>query len=624
MFKSVCHPNGSSSSLTYDAANRLTGVTDTLGSTTDTFGFAYYNDGTVKSVSQGSSQVYSYTYDKLGQLQTVTQPYSGTVNNTETFTPDPDGNLKTIAYAVGSTTWNVNNTYNDGNQLMSATDGTGTVNFAYAPTGFAENISDASGVTTYYTYYPNLQVSEVRAVDKKGNVLEDYTYTYDANGNLKQITDTTSNTSLSFTYDSLNQLTQETTWTGDTISYTYDKLGNRTSVTDAKAGTTTNYGYTAEDNRLTSVGLSGFTYDADGQLTNYGSTTYTWNAENRLSKITNGSQVDTYTYDPFGRRITINGNHIAYIGGSNLVAYETNSSNRVISRFVYNSAGLPVLWNYNGKEYGYVYDGLGNIIGLVDETSSDSTYGTEVVKYTYDAWGNVLAHTDSTNTGLDTANPFIYRGYWYDWDTGLYYLNARYYNPMIGRFLSEDPVGPNVGDALSYNQYAYARNNPQSFVDANGDWSRKDTVMVAAGVVAIAATGGVALTVIELVELAGLESAMAGEIAQLDIFGVDQSETLTASKPRQFAQRQGWKSTKTSTGPEKWFDQSGSKRPRLIIKQGSSRTPGSEGPHVEIFDETGQRIDRYGNPVSKRSPENHTPIIYDEPYVENPHSNHPI
>ncbi|MCL6600080.1 MAG: DNRLRE domain-containing protein, partial [Alicyclobacillus macrosporangiidus] len=226
----VSHPNGSSSSLTYDAANRLIGVTDTLGSTTDTFGFGYYNDGTVKSVSQGSSQVYSYTYDKLGQLQTVTQPYSGTVNNTETFTPDPDGNLKTIAYAVGSTTWNVNNTFNDGNQLMSATDGTGTVNFAYAPAGLLENISDASGVTTYYTYYPNLQVSEVRAVDKNGNVLEDYTYTYDANGNLKQITDTTSNTSLSFTYDSLNQLTQETTWTGDTISYAYDKLGNRTSV----------------------------------------------------------------------------------------------------------------------------------------------------------------------------------------------------------------------------------------------------------------------------------------------------------------------------------------------------------------------------------------------------------
>ncbi|MCL6601187.1 MAG: hypothetical protein K6T81_21005, partial [Alicyclobacillus macrosporangiidus] len=103
-----------------------------------------------------------------------------------------------------------------------------------------------------------------------------------------------------------------------------------------------------------------------------------------------------------GRRITVNGNHIAYIGGSNLAAYETNASNGVISRFVYNSAGLPVLWNYNGKEYGYVYDGLGNIVGLVDDTSSDSTYGTEVVKYTYDAWGNVLTHTDSTNTGLDT------------------------------------------------------------------------------------------------------------------------------------------------------------------------------------------------------------------------------
>ncbi|MCL6600749.1 MAG: RHS repeat-associated core domain-containing protein [Alicyclobacillus macrosporangiidus] len=136
---------------------------------------------------------------------------------------------------------------------------------------------------------------------------------------------------------------------------------------------------------------------------------------------------------------------------------------------MYTSAGLPVLWHYNGKEYGYVYDGLDNIIGLVDDTSTDSTYGTEVVTYTYDAWGNVLTHTDSTNTGLDTANPYIYRGYWYDRDTGLYYLNARYYNPKIGRFLSEDPVGPTVGDALSYNQYAYTRNNPELFADHTGN-----------------------------------------------------------------------------------------------------------------------------------------------------------
>ncbi|MCL6600922.1 MAG: hypothetical protein K6T81_19630 [Alicyclobacillus macrosporangiidus] len=233
------------------------------------------------------------------------------------------------------------------------------------------------------------------------------------------------------------------------------------------------------------------------------------------------------------------------------MAYETNASNGVISRFVYNCAGLPVLWNYNGKEYGYVYDGLGNIIGLVDDTSTDSTYGTEVVKYTYDAWGNVLTHTDSTNTGLDTANPFIYRGYWYDWDTGLYYLNARYYNPKIGRFLSEDPVAPKVGDAESYNAYSYVRNNPQSFTDPNGRWSSSDTALVAGAVVAGVVTFGIGAVVFDIVALSLAEEAMTGVateevevIGASDLHGVVQNSSRIESNitPKIANQmgRRGW------------------------------------------------------------------------------------
>ena len=144
-----------------------------------------------------------------------------------------------------------------------------------------------------------------------------------------------------------------------------------------------------------------------------------------------------------------------------------------MKRFTYNAAGLPVLMSvsYGGAwyTYGYVYDGTGQIVGLVDDTTGSSTLGQEVVTYTYDAWGNLLSDTDSSGIGAATINPFVYKGYWYDWSTGLYDLNARYYNPVIGRFLSEDPAGPSVGSNVpGYNGYAYVGNSPVDRVDPAG------------------------------------------------------------------------------------------------------------------------------------------------------------
>ena len=122
--------------------------------------------------------------------------------------------------------------------------------------------------------------------------------------------------------------------------------------------------------------------------------------------------------------------------------------------------------------YAYVYDGLGQIVGLIDETPGSATLGQEVATYTYDAWGNLLSHTDTSGTGVATSNPFLYKGYWYDWSTGLYDLNARYYNPALGRFLSVDPVGAQVGSgAPGYNGYAYASNNPVNRVDPTGKFA---------------------------------------------------------------------------------------------------------------------------------------------------------
>ena len=124
--------------------------------------------------------------------------------------------------------------------------------------------------------------------------------------------------------------------------------------------------------------------------------------------------------------------------------------------------------NCNGIEYFYVYDLLGNVIALMDAT------GSIVVKYIYDAWGNhkVLNPNNSINTSatfIGNINPYRYRGYRYDVETNLYYLNARYYDPSIGRFISMDNSGVIFcRDASCLNLYVYVANNPIKYYDQSG------------------------------------------------------------------------------------------------------------------------------------------------------------
>ena len=99
------------------------------------------------------------------------------------------------------------------------------------------------------------------------------------------------------------------------------------------------------------------------------------------------------------------------------------------------------------------------------------TSGTRLVTYTYDAWGNVT--TSYSNGGASTAaryNPFRYRGYYYDTETGFYYLNSRYYDPSVGRFLNADGYVNANGDILGFNMFAYCGNNPVMFKDPSGNW----------------------------------------------------------------------------------------------------------------------------------------------------------
>ena len=242
---------------------------------------------------------------------------------------------------------------------------------------------------------------------------------YDSLGNLTASTDELLRVT-NFAYDANQNLSSTTAHldssTPVTTAYTYNSLGEPLTVTDPLGNVTTN------------------TYDANGNLL---------------------TVTVAFMYDPFGRRIQKNSSTgtIAYLyDGSNIVA-EVDMSGSLVARYT-QGEGLdrPLAQLRPGTTYYYEADGLGSI------TSLSSGAGALTSTYNYDAFGHLAASTGTV------TNPFSYTGREFESETGLYYLRARYLDPMAGRFLNEDPIG----FAGGANFYGYVRNNPLIFVDPMG------------------------------------------------------------------------------------------------------------------------------------------------------------
>ncbi len=185
-------------------------------------------------------------------------------------------------------------------------------------------------------------------------------------------------------------------------------------------------------------------------------------------------------------RKTVNGvETYFYLDGTNILAQKTGSD---ILWFNYDANGTRIsITMPNGAVYYYAYNAQGDVIGLY----SVNQYGYFVpqVYYTYDAWGKVLSITGNMADTLGQQNPFRYRGYYYDSETQFYYLNSRYYDPEVGRFINADTMIKTPGtNVLSANMFAYCQNNPVRRVDSNGQWFGLDDVIAGAvgGLVGVA------------------------------------------------------------------------------------------------------------------------------------------
>ena len=317
-----------------------------------------------------------------------------------------------------------------------------------------------------------------------------YTFTYDQNGNITKIVFSTGE-EIRYVYDDLGQLLREDNGLiGSTYVYTYDNAGNiltrkyysltaeGTTPTNLYLTYTYSYSTSGWGDLLTSYNGREITYDEIGNPINYYngfSYTFSWTGK-ELTGIVNYGDTYSFTYNDAGIRTTKTKNGVTttyYLSGSQILAEETSGN---VTVYIYDSEGLPLGMQYHKASYAedvwdvYLYEKniFGDIVAIYDEA------GTKLISYKYDAYGCCVSKEH--NGGYSTTaynNPFRYRGYYYDRDLELYYLNARYYDGYTGRFISPDDVlylGAN-GDLLSYNLYAYCSNNPVMYVDPTGKWT---------------------------------------------------------------------------------------------------------------------------------------------------------
>ncbi len=295
-------------------------------------------------------------------------------------------------------------------------------------------------------------------------------YSYDENGNILSVSENDKQMA-EYQYNSNNELIREDNgWLNQTITYTYDANGNILTKTEypyttGTVGTATHvYNYQYNDsNQLTNYDGKELTYDGDGNLTSYDGSTYSWSGSN-LTGISNANNAITYQYNDKGIRTskTVNGKTTTFtLDNKYNVASQTDGTNTLT--FLYDLYNCLDAMTFNGTTYTYEKDAQGDIVGLFDSSNN------EVVKYSYDSWGKLISIGGSLADTLGRANPFRYRGYYYDSESQLYYLQSRYYNPEIGRFISKDDSGyHDASNPIDSNLYAYVNNNPVINTDPNG------------------------------------------------------------------------------------------------------------------------------------------------------------
>ena len=217
-----------------------------------------------------------------------------------------------------------------------------------------------------------------------------------------------------------------------------------------------------------------YAYDAGGNPTVLRGMALTWGEGRRLKRIAATAGEVTFSYDSDGKRVKKTGGGIEtkyYYNGNTLSGLVRKAANnteaaKTTVQFVYDTQGKPFMLRVNGKtDYFYLYNGLGDVVGLIDSSNK------VVVRYQYNSWGKATSSEDTSGVSLATLNPFRYRKYVYDPETGLYCLGSRYYDLEVGRFVNADDtdvIFAKPQELYHKNLYVYCDNNPVVRRDIQG------------------------------------------------------------------------------------------------------------------------------------------------------------
>ena len=223
--------------------------------------------------------------------------------------------------------------------------------------------------------------------------------------------------------------------------------------------------------------------------------TFTWVNGRNLETITKNGNTFYYSYDEDGNRTSksVGDAYTQYMIFDGIMygerTYDSNSE--TVIYYLYDENDNKYGFTYNGTYYYYQFNLQGDVTGIYDAN------GQLVVQYAYDAWGKLLSVTGSKASTIGQANPIRYRGYYYDNETGFYYLQSRYYDSETGRFINADGEIPGTADSINgYNLFSYAFNNPINMDDQSGNWPKwatkliLGTAVIAAAAVLTVATAG--------------------------------------------------------------------------------------------------------------------------------------
>lgn len=479
----ITSPDSGATVFYYDKAGNLTQKIDALSitanytydqldrrltasypaNTSENVTYTYDQSGHGKGIGRLTSMsdpagTHSISYDERGNRTTETRTH-GAVNLTKSYAYDQAGRMRQITYPSGAiVTYNLNALGRVSSVAFKQNSGATSQNIAtsvtYRPFGPYSSFTFGNGATHTRTFDQDYRITKVK--DTGTANIHELTYTFDNNDNATAIVDAvTSANNQTLGYDDLDRMTSASGGYGS-LSYGYDANGNRTSAGG------TSYTYTTNTNRLTAIGSQAITTNSNGSITQFAAVTpnpavnLTYYNNGRLATVSNGgTQVLSYLYDGFGKRLAKQGAALHY--------YEYAPTGELLEVTDNTGAAIVDYIHLYGRPIATYEPASGNLAFLHTDrigTVQRATDSTQTLKWSgdYEPFGYT-----PTSIGLIVQDLRL-PGQEYEIETGHHYNGFRDYLPALGRYLESDPIGLAGG----INTYAYVENNPAKYIDREG------------------------------------------------------------------------------------------------------------------------------------------------------------